>query len=142
MFSLSSYSPLGVAPLQIQQFTTTVRTKKSKQLPPIRNDSNTVWRLSPVIGGQQWTGPDSLTINANSSGHYELTYHPLTMTSDTAKHHGTIFFPFPNGYGLLYNLQGTAEPPDATASTFREIPCKTPHTELLKVKNWIRRPQR
>jgi hydrocephalus-inducing protein len=64
------------------------------------------------------------------------------MTSDTAKHHGTVFFPFPNGNGLLYNLQGTAEPPDATASNFREIPCKTPHTELLKVKNWIRRPQR
>ena len=117
------------------------------------------------------------------------------MTTDMQKHQGSIFFPLPDGTGLLYNLQGTAEPPKHTGAitqvhaslvvygtlilcsmiqklckvsthqTFycvckfikktiflwlmtsflikiQEIPCKTAHTELLPVENWLRRPQR
>lgn len=128
-------------PLQALHFTTTVRSKEPRQL-TIYNKSNTQWRLTPIIDGQQWTGPDSITIEPNSPGHYELTYHPLTMTTESTKHHGSIFFPYPDGSGLLHNLLGTAELPKMAAQISQEIPCKTPHIELLTVENWIRRPQR
>ena len=127
--------------MQVVQFTTAVRSKDCKTL-SITNKSNTTWRLSPIIDGQQWTGPDSISIDPNSVGHYELTYHPLTMTTDSSKHHGSIFFPFPSGEGLLYKLLGIAEPPKMTAQITQEIPCRTPHTELLTVENWVGRPQR
>ncbi len=64
------------------------------------------------------------------------------MTTDSQKHQGSIFFPLPDGTGVLYNLQGTAEPPKHAGAVTQEIPCKTAHTELLSVKNWLRRPQR
>ena len=64
------------------------------------------------------------------------------MTTDMQKHYGSIFFPQPDGTGILYNLQGTAEPPKHAGAITQEIPCKTFHTELLPVENWLRRPQR
>lgn len=64
------------------------------------------------------------------------------MTTDMQKHQGSIFFPQPDGTGLLYNLQGTTEAPKHVAAITQEIPCKTAHTELLPVENWLRRPQR
>ena len=39
-------------------------------------------------------------------------------------------------------LQGTAEPPKHAGAITQEIPCKTAHTELLPVENWLRQPQR
>lgn len=57
-----------------------------------------------------------LSIGPTQARHYELIYHPLTMTTDMQKHQGSIFFPLPDGTGLLYNLQGTAEPPKHTAA--------------------------
>lgn len=64
------------------------------------------------------------------------------MTSEQHKHYGSVFFPQPDGTGLLYHLMGTAEPPKHVAAISQEVPCKTSHTELLSVENWLRRPQR
>lgn len=55
---------------------------------------------------------------------------------------GSIFFPLSDGTGLLYNLVGSADPPKHSGSILQDIPCKTPHTELLTVRNWLRKPQR
>ena len=123
-------------------FTTNVRSKETRHL-TIHNKSNSQWLLRPLIDGEYWSGPETLSIGPNQARHYELTYQPLTMTPDSMqKHHGSIFFPQPDGTGLLYNLQGTAEAPKHTGAVSQEIPCKTSHTELLAVENWLRRPQR
>ena len=56
---------------------------------------------------------------------------------------GTVFFPMPDGNGVLYNLTGTADPPkpvDKIAT--KEIPCKTSYTHMLPVDNWLKKPQR
>lgn len=126
---------------QVLHFTATVRGKEVRNL-SIQNKTHSPWLLHPVIDGEQWSGPSTLSVEANLTRHYELTYHPLTMTSDQHKHQGSIFFPQPDGTGLLYHLQGTAEPPKHVAAIAQEVPCKTPHTELLGVENWLRRPQR
>ncbi|KAF3854415.1 hypothetical protein F7725_022470 [Dissostichus mawsoni] len=54
------------------------------------------------------------------------------MTADGKKHQGSVFFSFPDGTGLLYSLQGTAEPPKAEDSIEHELPAKTHHTEGQK----------
>ena len=55
---------------------------------------------------------------------------------------GTVFFPLPDGNGLLYNLVGTATEPKVAAKITREVPCKTNAVELLPVTNWLKKPQR
>lgn len=122
-------------------FTATVRCKEVRNL-SIQNKTHSPWLLYPVIDGEYWTGPDTLSVEGNQTRHYELTYHPMTMTTEQQKHHGSVFFPQPDGTGLLYHLMGTAEPPKLVAAIVQEIPCKTPHTEVLSVENWLRRPQR
>ncbi|KAJ7360567.1 hypothetical protein OS493_015671 [Desmophyllum pertusum] len=52
------------------------------------------------------------------------------------------FFALPDGNGLLYNVTGSAEGPKPVNNIQREVPCKTPYTEMLTVTNWLRRPQR
>jgi len=55
---------------------------------------------------------------------------------------GTVFFPLPDGTGLLYNMSGTADPPKPNSRITRDVPCKTPYTEILSVYNWLKHPQR
>ena len=55
---------------------------------------------------------------------------------------GTVFFPLPDGNGLLYNLVGTATEPKVAARITREVPCKTNAVEMLPVTNWLKKPQR
>ena len=37
---------------------------------------------------------------------------------------------------------GNAEAPRASGKFVREVPCKTPYTELLPIENWLKKPQR
>ncbi|XP_064419099.1 hydrocephalus-inducing protein-like [Latimeria chalumnae] len=51
----------------------------------------------------------------------------------------SIFFPHPDGTGILYILHGMADPPKAVATINREMPSKTVYTEVLSVNNWLRK---
>ena len=75
----------------------------------------------------------------------------VALTDDQGSHlfvehffsfQGSVFFALPDGNGLLYNVTGTAEGPKPVNNIQREVPCKTPYTEMLTVTNWLRRPQR
>lgn len=55
---------------------------------------------------------------------------------------GSVFFSFPDGTGILYTLQGTAEPPKAEDTIMHQLPAKTHHTQLLPVQNWLSKQQR
>ena len=48
----------------------------------------------------------------------------------------------PDGNGLLYKVSGNPDPPRASGKFTREVPCKTPYTELLPIENWLKKPQR
>ena len=126
---------------QVLQFSTHVRSKDTKNV-IIHNKTHTEMTINPVLDGEYWSGPGTVIIAPNQYCHYELTYHPLEMTSETVKHIGSAFFPYPDGTAGLYLLQGTAEPPKQVALISQEFPCKTTHTELLPVENWLPRPQR
>lgn len=53
-----------------------------------------------------------------------------------------MFFCIPDGNGILYILHGTAEPPKAESTITEEVECKSHHTQVVSVHNWLPRPQR
>ncbi|NXL46323.1 HYDIN protein, partial [Podilymbus podiceps] len=109
----------------------------------LSNPSNEAWTVQPVIEGEHWKGPEFFHLEANQQNKpYKITYRPLTMSSENKKHQGSIFFPLPDGTGLYYLLQGTAEAPKCSGTIFRQVPCRTSYTELIPVSNWLNRPQR
>lgn len=126
---------------QVLQFSTHVRSKETRNL-TIHNKTHVESIIHPILDGEHWSGPETLTIGPGQSHHYDLTYHPLEMTTETHRHTGSIFFPHPDGTGVLYHLLGIAEYPKQVAQINQEVPCKTPHTELLPVENWLAKPQR
>ncbi|NXS73554.1 HYDIN protein, partial [Pandion haliaetus] len=123
-------------------FTCNVREKHSQTI-LLSNPSNEAWTVQPVIEGEHWKGPEFFHLEANQQNKpYKITYKPLTMSSENKKHQGSIFFPLPDGTGLYYLLQGTAEAPKCSGTIFRQVPCRTSYTELIPVLNWLNRPQR
>lgn len=49
-------------------------------------------------------------VPAGGRAEFSLTYKPLTMAPPERPHQGTVFFPIPDGTGLLYNLTGQVGP--------------------------------
>uniref|UniRef100_A0A8C8S7Z5 HYDIN n=1 Tax=Pelusios castaneus TaxID=367368 RepID=A0A8C8S7Z5_9SAUR len=127
---------------EVMNFMCQVRGKHTQTI-MLSNRSNQSWHLQPIIEGEQWKGPEFILVEAHQQNKpYEITYRPLTMNVENKKHQGSIFFPLPDGTGLLYLLQGTAEPPKSSGTIVREVPCKTTYTELLSIANWLNKPQR
>ncbi|KAG5176525.1 hypothetical protein JKP88DRAFT_256749 [Tribonema minus] len=58
-------------------------------------------------------------------------------------HRGGLFFPLPDGNGIMYAMTGTAGPPLAEGPPIElATPAKTPLSFAVPVRNWLRRPQR
>uniref|UniRef100_G1MRN0 HYDIN axonemal central pair apparatus protein n=1 Tax=Meleagris gallopavo TaxID=9103 RepID=G1MRN0_MELGA len=122
-------------------FSCNVREKHSQTI-LLSNPSNEPWAVKPVIEGDHWKGPECIHLEGNQQDKpYKITYEPLTMSSEKI-HQGSIFFPLPDGTGLYYVLEGSAEGPKCSGAIVREVPCRTPYTELLPVSNWLNKPQR
>jgi hydrocephalus-inducing protein len=127
----------------VHHFTTHVRQPEVKGLHVPNHSTSLTYNLRPVIDGAEYfSGPETLIVPPQSTRLYELTYHPLTMTADGKKHMGSVFFPLPDGQGLMYYVSGTAEPPKPNGKVCRDVPCKTTHIESLAVQNWLKKSQR
>ncbi|XP_070307131.1 hydrocephalus-inducing protein homolog isoform X1 [Odocoileus virginianus] len=127
---------------EVVNFTCQVRSKHTQTI-MLSNRTNQTWNLHPIIEGEHWEGPEFITLEPHQQNKpYEITYRPRTMNVENRKHQGTLFFPLPDGTGWLYQLHGTSELPKAVANIYREVPCKTPYTELLPITNWLNKPQR
>ncbi|XP_021570831.1 hydrocephalus-inducing protein homolog, partial [Carlito syrichta] len=127
---------------EVVNFTCQVRSKHTQTI-LLSNRTNQTWNLHPIIEGEHWEGPEFITLEAHQQNKpYEITYRPRTMNLENRKHQGTLFFPLPDGTGWLYALHGNSELPKAVANIYREVPCKTPYTELLPITNWLNKPQR
>ncbi|XP_036044752.1 LOW QUALITY PROTEIN: hydrocephalus-inducing protein homolog [Onychomys torridus] len=127
---------------EVVNFNCQVRSRHTQTI-LLSNRTNQTWNLHPIFEGEHWEGPEFITLEAHQQNKpYEITYRPRTMNLENRKHQGTLFFPLPDGTGWLYALHGTAELPRAVANIYREVPCKTPYTELLPISNWLNKPQR
>ncbi|XP_022605572.1 hydrocephalus-inducing protein homolog [Seriola dumerili] len=126
---------------EVINFVCPVRGSHTQTL-PVSNPTNQRCSIRPVIEGEQWNAAPCVTLDPLQNKTYEITYQPLTMTADGKKHLGSVFFSFPDGTGMLYSLQGTADPPKAEDTIVHELPAKTQHTQLLPVHNWLSKQQR
>uniref|UniRef100_A0A8C8B419 HYDIN protein n=1 Tax=Otus sunia TaxID=257818 RepID=A0A8C8B419_9STRI len=123
-------------------FTCAVREKHSQTI-LLSNPSNKDCTVQAVIEGQHWKGPEFFHLEASQQNKpYTITYEPLTMSSENKKHQGSLYFPLPDGTGLYYLLQGTAETPKCSGTILQQVPCRNSYTELIPVSNWLNRPQR
>jgi hydrocephalus-inducing protein len=83
-----------------------VRSSTSKSI-KLENHTSSKWQLRPVISNDFWSGAEFLQVPAGGSAEYSLLYKPLTMTqAEGQPHQGSVFFPLPDGSGLLYILHG------------------------------------
>jgi hydrocephalus-inducing protein len=88
-----------------------VRASTSKAL-RLDNTSSANWQLRPIISHEFWSGPEFVQVPAGGSAEYALVYKPLAMTppGEGQPHKGSVFFPLPDGSGLLYVLHGQVRP--------------------------------
>lgn len=91
-------------------FKAAVRGSSSQTL-TLANPSVTPWQLKPVIQNDYWSGPEVLMVPAGAEAAYAITYRPLSMSTQEKQHEGSVFFPIPDGTGLLYKLSGVAQSP-------------------------------
>ncbi len=74
-----SGSCIEVAPArETIAISTAVRSKELSKSIVLKNNTNTLWTLTPVISGEFFSGPETVIIEPNSTKNYELTYLPLT----------------------------------------------------------------
>ncbi|KAJ3115022.1 hypothetical protein HDU96_001327 [Phlyctochytrium bullatum] len=127
----------------IIKFSTPVRQSEVKSI-KLDNKTSIPWHIRPIIENEHWSGPEIIDIEPGQSKTYDITFTPLEMvgSGDAGRHEGSIFFPLPDGSGILYKLYGVADKPLTAGTISREIPCKTSYTEILSVLNWLKRPQR
>jgi hydrocephalus-inducing protein len=132
------------------QFTAPVRQQHSQSV-TLSNPSDKPWYIEPVVKGVHYEGAAQLCVPARSSANYSVTFRPSTMTSSAtfdrsdapSVHAGTLFFPLPDGTGIMYALSGTATEPTAEAPVLQlNTPAKVPLSFTLPVKNWLCRAQR
>lgn len=114
----------------------------SSQTITLANPSVTAWEIRPVIQNDYWSGPEILIVPSKGEAIYTVTYHPLSMSTETKLHEGSVFFPTPDGSGLLYKLTGLAQSPAPAGSFQIKVPAKQAHVQSLKVANWLNKPQR
>ena len=64
---------------------TVVRTKEIKNI-TIPNRTNMLWKLRPQVEGEYFSGQDTFVVEPQSTKAYEITYCPMTMTTEGKKH--------------------------------------------------------
>ncbi|KAJ1501628.1 hypothetical protein HMI55_003297 [Coelomomyces lativittatus] len=126
--------PLPIA-IDTLKFNTSVRIPETKSITLV-NKTNFKWNLAPVIDHSSFTGNETVIVDPSSSLNYDVTFLPLELN---AEYNGTVFFPLPDGSGLLYKVTGTVEKPFPCSSIQREILSKKNHCETLSVTNWLKK---
>lgn len=71
--------------LQVVNFQCQVRSKHTQTI-MLSNRTNQPWTLRPIIEGEQWKGPEFISVEAHQQNKpYEVTYRPLTMNTEGKK---------------------------------------------------------
>ncbi|XJO77830.1 hypothetical protein BDV3_002359 [Batrachochytrium dendrobatidis] len=125
------------------KFSTPVRSPDTKSI-PISNKTSNVWHIRPIIDNEYWSGAEVIDVEPGQSKMFDITFNPLETigSGEGGRHEGSVFFPLPDGSGILHKLYGTVDKPLSAGNINREIPSKTSFTEVLNVGNWLKRPQR
>ena len=124
------------------EFNCPVRKSDQKTI-SIHNSSTTQsWQLQPVFRNDIWSGAEFLSVPPQGRADYPITFKPVSMATSEAPHEGTLFFPLPDGTGLLYRLTGVAEEPLPEATMELDVEAKSRFSGKLKANNWLPVAQR
>ena len=74
---------------EVFHITTFVRQKETKNI-LIPNRTNMLWNLRPSVEGEYFSGADAFVVEPQSTKPYEVTYLPLTMTSEGKRHTASV----------------------------------------------------
>ena len=72
-----------------------------------------------------------------------MTYFPMTMSGKEEEgktvdnHQGALFFPLPDGSGILYNLIGVSREPKPEQTIEIEVVSKENSITQIPVTNWL-----
>jgi hypothetical protein len=157
-------SPTGAA----LSFACRARESATQSITLPQNPTDKPWTITPVMSNDFWAGAATVEVPPKGTAQYAVTYTPLLMTVEggpadppplvpgsalalgdpalqqvgLSRHAGSVFFPLPDGTGLLYALLGKADKPQpAPAVTARAQAKKTLHF-VVPVANWMRSTQR
>ena len=122
-------------------FSCAVRASASQSI-TLHNPSSSAWSLRPALQNEFFSGPETIEVPAGAKVAYAVAFRPLSMSTPEQPHEGSAFFPIPDGTGLLYRLVGRAESPVPEGKVERALTAKLGHVEVLKVSNWLHKPQR
>ena len=131
------------------------------------NPTDKPWTVTPVMSNEFWSGPATVEVPPKGTASYAVTYTPPLMTVEggpqdpppfvpggaaagdpalqqvgLAVHKGSVFFPLPDGSGLLYALQGKADKPAAAPAVAARAQAKKALNFVVPVTNWMRATQR
>ncbi|KAK9832952.1 hypothetical protein WJX74_002566 [Apatococcus lobatus] len=100
------------------------------------------WHIRPVIRNSQWSGPDMVVVPAGTEASYELTYRPITQSTQEKPHQGQVFFPKQDGSALLHRLEGVASEPVPSGNIIVQVAARVQHADTIRVENWAPASQR
>ncbi|CAD7931174.1 unnamed protein product [Amoebophrya sp. A25] len=135
---------------------------QSITFPPTAVNNTQVWKLQPEVktlnipSGISAPGyffcPSEVVVQPNGTASIDVIYRPLTMTRpDDVRddgtvikdlHKGSLFIATPDGKAYVYQLEGRADPPTLDQRIEVEVPCKTQHTQVIPLQNWLNQRQR
>ena len=134
-----------------------------------QNPTDKPWIITPVMSNDFWSGAATIEVPPKGSAQYAVTYAPLLMTVEggpadappavpggalalggdpallqvgLSRHSGSVFFPLPDGTGVLYALQGKADKPQAAPAVAAKAQAKKTLHFVVPVTNWMRATQR
>jgi hydrocephalus-inducing protein len=125
------------------KFNTAVRSPDVKSI-TLSNRTIYSWHIQPIIENDYWSGNTTIDVEPGQSKQYDLTFLPLETIGqgEAGRHEGSIFFPLPDGSGIMYKLIGVAENPLAQENITKDVISKTLVSESLLVYNWSRKNQK
>jgi hydrocephalus-inducing protein len=130
--------------VQTLSFKSLARKSEIKSI-KLSNPTDKDWFISPSLSGDHWQTPFEIKVPAKSSADLNVTYFPLTMTTegkDAQTHIGKLFIALPDGSALLYNLTGEAGPPECSGKLEAETTAKKPAMVSAKIINWLGETQK
>ncbi|KAK0159232.1 hypothetical protein PV328_010140 [Microctonus aethiopoides] len=129
-------------PIDTIIFSIPVRSKETKNI-DLKNDSNVDEKIEVIVTGNYFQSENFIFIDANSSTQCAITYAPLVMNTKINPHEGTVVMKYSRKNSLtIYALRGISLPPEAIGEISREIPAKIKYLEILRIYNWLDKPQK
>nr|CDS29434.1 hydrocephalus inducing protein [Hymenolepis microstoma] len=127
---------------EVIKFSCPVRSTSTHTV-TLSNPTNSWWSIKPVFNGSAWSGETIFEIPPKGTKDYVINYHPQSMTQNGVPLKAQVFFPLQNGKGLIYNLEGTAGPPEPILSkTGVEFSRGQKFDLSINVPNWLPKLQR